>query len=95
MLEQHLAPEPQLARGRRGLAHMIRLVGANGNDRVGPGFERGGHREFQFAGLVAAARKPGAVVALDPDLRPTEVLAQSRQVLERRRQVRERYARES
>ncbi len=95
VLEQHLAAQPQPAGGRRGLAHVVRLVGADGHDGVGAGFECSGHREFQLAGLVAAGCEPGAVVPLDPDLRPAEVLAQPRQVLERRRQVRERYARES
>ena len=31
-----------------------------------------GHQEFKLAGLVAAGRKPGAVIALDPDFRAAQ-----------------------
>ena len=41
-----------------------------------------GHQEFELAGLVAAGREAGAVVALDPEVDP-QFLAQARQLLER------------
>ena len=95
VLEQHLAGKPEFAGGGGRLADVVRLHGAHGEHRVGTRPERVAHDELELAGLVAAARKSGAVVALDPDLGTAQMLAESRQVFERRRQMRERHARET
>src|SRR3712207_7473949 len=52
--------------------------------RVGALREGLGHQELQLAGLVAAGGQPGAVVALDPELRPAEMLREILQRLQRR-----------
>ena len=66
VLQQDQAFEAGLRGGGSRLAGMVRLRRALGNDDVGALFQRVGDQEFQLAGLVAAGREPGAVVALDP-----------------------------
>ena len=53
------------------------------------------HQEFQLAHLVAAGGHHGAVVALDPELRPAEMSRQTGQRFERRRQVTQTHARKA
>ena len=75
VFEQHLAGQTQFCRRSGGLADMIRLHGTDRNDRIRAFGQRGRHRKLQLARLVAAARKTGAIVALDPNVWPAKMLA--------------------
>ena len=86
-LENQLAGHAHLAGRCSRLPRMVRLHGALGNDDVGLLVDRICHQEFELARLVAAGAKTGAIVALDVNLRATEVLAEARQMFERSRQV--------
>jgi hypothetical protein len=83
---QH-AVEAELRRGRRGLAGMVRLRTAGGDDGVGAQRQRVAEQELQLAHLVAAQRQAGAVVALDPELRAAQRFREPRQRLQGRRRV--------
>ena len=85
-LEDDLAFQPVRGRRRRRLAHMVGLDRALGHQRVGALFEGVAEQELQLARLVAAAREAGAVIALDPQL-DAQRLGQTRQRLQRRRQM--------
>ena len=74
---------------------MIGLHGTLRDHGVGPLRQRLAPQEFELARLVAARAKAGAVVALDPELRAAQGLAQPRHGLERRRQMGEVKAREA
>ena len=87
--QQHLATKAKFACRGRSLSHVIRLHRTDRNNRVGFVPERFGHDEFQLARLVAARREAGAIVALDIDLRSTQVLAESRHVFQCCRQMRQ------
>jgi hypothetical protein len=87
VLEQDVAGEAQLGGRRRGLAGMVGLGGALGDDRVGALRTRLGHQVFELAGLVAAGGQAGAVVPLDPELRSAEVLRQVLHRLQWRREM--------
>ncbi len=91
MLEQYFAFHAEFAGSSGGLANVIRLHGADRDDRVRPFLERRGHRELELAGLVAAGREPGAIVALDVDLWTTELGAKPRHRLKSGWQVRKRH----
>jgi hypothetical protein len=45
---------------------MVRLQGAEAQERFGPLRERGSDQEFEFAGFIATDGEPSAVVTLDP-----------------------------
>ena len=89
VLQHRRAAQPELRRRRGGLADVVRLHRALRHQRVGALRQRLAEQEFQLAVLVAAGREPGAVVALDPELRPAERLRQVRHELQRRRRVAE------
>jgi hypothetical protein len=74
---------------------VIRLHGTLRDDDVSVFVHRIRYQEFQFASLVTARAKPGAVIALDVNPGTTKVLTQSWQKLKWRRQVCERNSRES
>src|SRR5207237_4377162 len=56
--------------------------------------ERVGHHELVVPDLVAAEIEPGAVVALHQDADVAQLPREARQLIERRRQVREGHPRE-
>ena len=85
--QQRLAGEAEAGRRRRGLAHMVRLGGALGDQGVCPVLQRFGDQELQLARLVAAAGEAGAVVAFHPQGRAAEMLGEAGQRLQRRRRV--------
>ena len=68
-LQQGRALQAVLAGGGRGLAHVVGLHRAVGDQRVGALGQRVADQELELAGLVAAGREAGAVVALDVELR--------------------------
>jgi hypothetical protein len=68
------APEPYSCRSGGCLARVIRLDGSYRDKSVRADLEGIGNDEFELPSLVAAARQPGEVIALDPDLGPTEVI---------------------
>jgi hypothetical protein len=77
--------------GRRcgGLTTVVGLPGAGrdeGAGTLGLGFAR---QELQLAGLVAAEREAGLIVALDEEPRTPEQCGEPRQRLDGRRQVRQ------
>ena len=80
VFEQDMALEAEFGRDRAGLARVVGL---------GRGLllQRVGHQKLELAGLVAAARQAGAVVALDPQVRAAEMFGQAGQRLQRRGQV--------
>ncbi len=81
-------------RGGGGLADMIGLRTAGGDDRrraLRFGF---GNQEFKFADLVAAECETGAVVALDPDIGSAERFREVCQKFQRCRQMGQPDARE-
>jgi hypothetical protein len=82
-----MAGHPELRREGSGLAGVVRLGGALRHHHVGAHRLGLGHEEFELAGLVAARRQPGAVVALDPDLGPAEFAREPVEPFERRRQM--------
>ena len=93
VLQQYFALQTELAGSSRRLAHMIRLHGTDRDYRVGTLLQRLTHRILEFSSFIAARRKSGAIIALDVDPGTTEMVAQARQMFERRRQMRERNAR--
>src|SRR5690606_40324021 len=86
---QRMARQAELGGDGGGLSHVIRLRRALRDDGIDALFESVAQQEFQFAGLVAAAGEPGAVVPLDPQGGTTEQFAQRRHRFERRGQMRE------
>ncbi len=72
VLEQDVAGQAELGAGRRGLARVVGLGRALRHHDVGALPDRLGHQVFELARLVAARAETGAVVALDPQLRPRE-----------------------
>ena len=91
--ENQVAGETTAGAGRCGLASVVRLQGAEGQDGVGARGLGVCDQVFELARLVATARKPGAVVTLDPQSRAADCFTQAAQRLERRCAVREIYAR--
>ncbi len=65
--------------GRRGccLPGVVRLKCAQGDQRIGALAQRIGDQVFEFAGLVAAGGEARAIVALDPEARATEPVAEA------------------
>ena len=66
------------------LADMVGLDRPLRHDHVGTGILCRCHQEFQLACLVAARGKSGAIIALDPQARPTQRSGQARHLLKRR-----------
>lgn len=62
----------EACRGRRGLAAVVGLDGASGDQRGRPLLARFSDEEFQFARLVTAKSESGLIIALDQDLRTAE-----------------------
>ena len=80
---------------RRGhLAAPVGLGVGAGDHGIGALRQHVGEQELELAGLVAAEREPGQVVALDPDLGAAERRAEARAGLERRRQMGEAHPRQ-
>jgi hypothetical protein len=79
--------EPDTSRSGGRLAGVVRLQGADGDQRVRACLQRLADEELELAGLVAAAGKTGQVVALDPDLRAAEGVRQAAKRMDRRRQT--------
>ena len=88
-LEDQRAAEPVAGGRGRGLAAVVRLHPARGDQDVGALLDRLAEQELELAGLVAAEREAGRVVALDQDVRAAEPRRQPGQRLERGRQVAE------
>ena len=90
-----MAVEPEPVRRRRGHARVVALRAAAGHERVAAPGERLGAEVLELAGLVAAEREPGEVVALhqEPARGGADRVGEPVQRLERRREVRERAAR--
>ena len=65
-----------------------------GDHRIGARRQDVSEQELQLARLVAAEREAGQVVALDPHVDPAERSAETRAVLERRRQMGEPHPRQ-
>ena len=92
LLEQGGRPQTEATGRRDGLAHMVRLRRPLGH-HVGRPFGQGiANQEFKLARLVAATRQAGTVVPLEVNLRPTEQLAQARQVFQRCWRMRQAHA---
>ena len=72
---------------RGGLAGVVGLGRAAGDQGVGPLGQRLGDEKLQFAGLVPARRQPGLVVPLDPQLGAAQMGGQTGQELQRGRQM--------
>ena len=72
VLQQDMARHPEAGGEGGGLAGVVRLGGTLRHHQVRTLCLGLGHQELELAGLVAAGRQPGAVVALDPDLRSAE-----------------------
>ena len=85
VLQQRGALHAEARRHRRGLAHVVGLHRPLRHQVVGALRQRLAGQQLQFADLVAAGRHHGAVVALDPDLRPAQVPRQICQLLQRGR----------
>src|ERR1700733_1227877 len=66
---------------------MIGLSRALGQHDIGALITRLRHEEFELSRLVAAGRHPGAIVALDPDLRTIEVASEIGEMFQRRREM--------
>ena len=89
VFQQDMAGHAQLRREGRRLAGVVRLRGPLRHHQIRAHRLRLGHQELQLAGLVAPRRKAGAVIALDPDLWPAQLVAQSVKTLQRCRQMRQ------
>jgi hypothetical protein len=92
------APEPHSCSRRAGLASVIRLHGSHCDERVRTDLEGIADDELELPSLVAAAGQPGEVIALDPNLGPTDVIRQAAERVDRCREARQlhpRIARES
>jgi uncharacterized membrane-anchored protein len=72
ILEKNVAIDAHFRGACSGLARVIGLRRALCQHDVGTLVSRLRHQVFEFSRLIAAARHAGAIVALDPDFRPTE-----------------------
>jgi hypothetical protein len=91
--EQQVAVETERGGGRGGLAAVVRLRGAGGDQHVGALRKGGTDQELELARLVAAETQAGLVVALDQQPWTAELVLESRQTVQRGRQERQRRAR--
>jgi hypothetical protein len=87
VLQQEMALQPQLGRGRGCLAGVIGLGGALGDDGIGALLQGVAHQKLELAGFIAAGGQSRAVVALDPEARAVQVFRQALHGLERRGQM--------
>src|ERR1700691_3286410 len=87
ILQQNVTAHPHTGRERGCLPRMIGLSRALGQHDIGALIARLRHKEFELSRLVAAGRHPGAVVALDPDLRAIEVASEIGEMFQRRREM--------
>ena len=87
IFQQDMATHTQLGRESGRLAGVVGLGGTLGHHRIGALSQSLGHKELQLAGLVTARRKAGAVIALDPDLRPAQFLREAIKLFQRSRQM--------
>ena len=78
-----------------GLAYMIGLDRTLCDEYVSILLQGLAEQKLEFAGLVAPAREPGAIIALDVKLWPAKLGAEARHRLDRRRPMTERKAREA
>ncbi len=62
ILEKQMAVQAEPRGGGRGLAGMVGLNRALGDDGIAAFAQRIADQEFQFAGFVSAAGKPGAII---------------------------------
>jgi hypothetical protein len=88
-LEQRFAAQAVAAGGGRGLADVVRLHRTVGDHGIRALPERVADQELELAGLVAAGREAGAVVALDEEGGTPEQPGEVGHRLERGRQMRE------
>ena len=84
---QQRAFQSASGRCRRGLTGVVRLDRSDRDQRVCTGPQGVAHQEFQLAGLVAATSQSGQVIAFEPEIRPFEVSAEFRELVDRRRQL--------
>ena len=87
---------PQTARGcsSSGLPDMVRLHRTQRDQGVGVAPQRFAHNELELARLVSSGGKPGLIIALDEQTRPTESARETRHLMQWCRQVTEANARE-
>src|SRR5215472_18635426 len=89
VIQHEMAFEPGLGRCRRCLADMVGLKAALRNDDSRACRQRCADQELSLAGLVAAESKPDAIVALDVESGPADMLVQPGKRFQRRREMRE------
>jgi hypothetical protein len=82
-----MAGEPQPGGGRRDLTLAVRLHHAARYQRVGARIDRFLQDVVELAQLVAAEADAGAILALDPKARSTEMRRQALHRLQRRRKM--------
>ncbi len=81
--EHHRDIEPEAPRRRRGEAGVVRLAGADRDDRVGTLNQGASQFEVQFAGLVTAQGDRGQIIPFEPEL-DSQGIAQVGQRIQRR-----------
>ena len=79
VLKKDVAIHAQFCGSGRSLARVVGLRGPLRQHNICPLLARFSHQEFEFAGLVATAGQPGAVVTLDPNLGAIQL---TRQIVE-------------
>src|SRR4029453_11069893 len=84
--EQQLAGKSRTGCGSRCLPRMVRLNRPNAGEGVGVLGNSVGEEELEFARLVATAGESRQIVALHPDLCPSQALRQAGQRVERGRE---------
>jgi hypothetical protein len=93
-VQQKLATQTRPGCGRCGLATVIRLRRARCDQRIRALFQRLADEKLELARLVAAKREASLIVALDEQLRATEVSRKRFQFFNRRGQLGQRKTRE-
>ena len=81
------APQAASGCGCSRLPAVVGLHPADGDQGVRSLAKRLGHREFELARLVPAAGQTGQIVALDEQARPPQCPRQTRQLLQRGREI--------
>ena len=85
--QHQIAFQPQFRRGRRRLPALVRLRIGAGNDAVRTLRDRFPKEKFEVAGLVAAERQPGEVIAFDIDVGAAQTFRKARAIVERRGEI--------
>ena len=93
--QEEMAVQPELIARRGGLSAVVRLHAGAPDKHVGALPLRLGQQELVVTRLVAAHHHPGAVVPLHENPRPLQTTREACDLLERRRQMRQRDARQS